>query len=67
MYIYALPNKDFQVLRRRERSACHHVDDVLIALWEGGLPIIVVCGTDGGVRMDDEGARVGLPLATSKV
>jgi hypothetical protein len=31
------------------------------------MPSIAVNGTDGGVRVDDEGARVGLPVAAAKV
>ena len=48
-------------------DACHQVDDFLVARWEIGMPSVAVNGTDGGVRVDDEGARVGFPFATVKV
>ena len=59
----ALPDEDFQVLRRRERSACPQVDDVLSALRELGMATIKIYRTDGGVRLYNEGAGVGRPVA----
>jgi len=52
----ALPNEDFQVLRCREGSACHEVDDVLVVLREVGVATVAVYRADGGVRVHDEGA-----------
>ena len=52
----SLPDEDFQVLRCREGSACHQVDDILVALREARLTTVAMYRADGGVRVHDEGA-----------
>ena len=63
----ALPDEDFQVLRRREGRACHQIDDILVALRKTGVSTDAMYRTDGGVRVYEDGARVGLSLAAAKV
>jgi hypothetical protein len=63
----ALNDEDLQVLRCRERSTCHQVDDILVALREAGVTTVALYRMDGGVHVHDERARVGLPFATTKV
>ena len=41
--------------------------DILVAPRETGMKTVTMYRTDGGVRLCDEGARAGLPLATAKV
>ena len=63
----ALPDEDFQVLRCREGGACHQIDGIMVTLRKTWMSIVEVDRTDGGVRLCEEGARVGLPLSAKKV
>ncbi len=63
----ALPDKDFQVLWRGEQGAGHHIYEFLVSLWKARVSAITMKGTDGDVRVDDDGSRVGFTVATSEM
>ncbi len=64
----ALPNEDFQYfgIWRSEGSTCHHVYEILVPLRKTRVSTGAMDCSDVGVRLHEEGARLGLPLAAVK-